>query len=101
MPPSIDWRLPELIKVFCRVPSLSMLPPAPSDSALKGSSGESSWTLRGDSKSDGVGEGKMGGGEKNLWGMPSSPSDVAECGEMIRTVLPVLVFVGRGRSKVH
>ena len=43
----------------------------------------------------------MGGGEKNLFGLPSSPSDVAECGEMIRTVLPVLVFVGRGRSNVH
>lgn len=43
----------------------------------------------------------MGGGENNLVDPPSSPSDVAECGEMIRTVLPVLVFIGRGRSSVH
>lgn len=57
--------------------------------------------LRGDSKSDGGEEGRMGGEEKNLCGMPCSPSDVAECGEMIRTVLPVLDFVGRGRSNVH
>lgn len=43
----------------------------------------------------------MGGGENNFCGRPCSPSDVAECGEMIRTVLPVLVFVERGRSKVY
>ena len=39
-----------------------------------------------------------------MCGMASSPSDVAECGEMIRTVLPVLpvfVLAGRGRSNVH
>ena len=100
-PPVTDWRLPELIKVFCRVPSSSTLPPVPSDPALKGSCGESSCMLLGDSKSGGGEEGKMGGGENNLVDRPSSPSDVAECGEMIRTVLPVLAFIGRGRSSVH
>lgn len=42
----------------------------------------------------------MGGGEKNLCGMPCSPSDVAECGDIIRTVLPVLDFIGRWRSNI-
>ena len=54
-----------------------MLPLAPSESALKGSSGESSSVLREDSNSDG-GEGNMAGGENNLWGIPCSLSDVAE-----------------------
>lgn len=100
-PSVLDCRLPELLNVFCRVSSSSVLLPAPSDPALKGSWGDSSWMLPGDSISDGGEDGRMGGGEKNLCGMPSPPSDVAECGEMIRTVLPVFVLVGRGRSNVH
>ena len=79
MPPEAvsDWRLPEFLKVFCSVPSSIVLPLAPSESALKGSSGESSSMLREDSKSDG-GEGNLAGGENNLWGIACSLSDVAE-----------------------
>ncbi len=79
----------------------SVLSPGPSELALKGSSDDSPSMLLEGSKSDGGEEGNVGGGEKNLCGMPCSLSDVAECGEMMRTVLPVFVFVGRGRSKVH
>ena len=98
--PVFDWRLPEFLKVFCSVPLSTMLLPASSESTLKGSSGESSSTLGENSRSVGE-EGNVGEGENNLCGMQCSPSDVAECGEMIRTVLPVLVLVERGRSKVH
>ena len=80
------------------MPSSSVLPPAPSDSALNGSSGESSSTACGD-KSSAAGEmGSIGGGEKKVRGMACSP---AEWGEMIRTVLPVFDFVERGRSRVR
>ena len=98
--PVFDWRLPEFLKVFCSVPLSTMLLPASSESTLKGSSGESSSTLGENSRSAGE-EGNVGEGENNLCGMQCWPSDVAECGEMIRTVLPVLVLVERGRSKVH
>ncbi len=37
-------------------------------------------------------------GEAKCCSVPFSVSDEAECGEMIRTVLPVLVFGTRGRS---
>ena len=40
-------------------------------------------------------------GGKKPPGMPCSSSDVAECGDMIRTVLPVLVLVARGMSNCH
>ena len=72
-----DWKLPEFLKVFCSVPSSIALPLSPLESALKGSSGESSWILGEDSDSDG-GEGNIAGGEDNLWGIPCSLSDVAE-----------------------
>ena len=98
--PVMDWRWPEFFKVFCNVSSSTGLSTAPSGSALKGSWGESFSLLGEDSKFDGV-DGSIGGGEKSLCWMPCSPSDVAECGEMIRTVLPVLDLVERGRSNVH
>ena len=75
--PVFDCKLPEFLKVFCSVPSSTVLLPAPSESALKGSSGESSSTVGEDNKSDG-GEENMGGGEKSVRGMPCSSSDVAE-----------------------
>ena len=54
-----------------------------------------------DKSSDGGEVGHIGGGEKKVRGMACSPSDVAEWGEMIRTVLPVFVFVARGRSRIR
>ena len=87
--------------MFCRVPSSSVLPPAPSESALNGSSGESSSMACGDKSSGGGEVGGIGGGEKKVRGMACWPSDVAEWGEMMRTVLPVFVFVERGRSRVR
>ena len=57
--------------------------------------------LWGNGGSGGGEEESMGGGEKNLCGMPYSASDVAECGEMIRTVFPDFGLVERGMSDVH
>lgn len=42
------WRFPELVNVFRRVPSSSVLPAVPSDPALKGSPADSSSELSGE-----------------------------------------------------
>lgn len=90
--------LPELVRVFCRVPSSPVL--TSPQSALKESANASS-RLVADSVSGGGEEVKSRGGGKGICCMPSLSSDVAEWGDMIRTVLPVLGLGERGKSVVH
>ena len=80
--------------MFCCVVSSSLLKP-PSDSALKGSADDSSSGLWKDSVFGGGDVRARDGGEKS----PSSLPDVAECGDIIRTVLLVLDLVTRGISR--
>ena len=82
--------------MFCRVLSSSILKP-PSDSALKGSADDSSSGLWKDSVFGGGDVRVRDGGEKS----PSSLPDVAECGDIIRTVLLVLDLVTGGISREH
>ena len=86
-----------MLSVFRLVLSSSSVLAPPSDSALKGSAnGSSSAILK--ELILGGGEVRIRDGGKKSLGMPCSSSDVAECGDMIRTVLPVLVLVVRGIS---
>ena len=82
--------------MFCRVLSSSILKP-PSNSALKGSADDSSSGLWKDSVFGGGDVRVRDGGEKS----PSSLPDVAECGDIIRTVLLVLDLVTGGISRKH
>ena len=82
--------------MFCRVLSSSILKP-PSNSALKGSADDSSSGLWKDSVFGGGDVRVRDVGEKS----PSSLPDVAECGDIIRTVLLVLDLVARGISGEH
>ena len=83
---------PAFVKVLRRVPSSSVLDPAPSDSAPKGSSGDSSSELSGDAASGGGEVGRLREESYNPSGMPCWCSESAEWGEMIRTVLTILVL---------
>lgn len=95
------FKSPELFKVLRRVPSSwALLPPA-SDSAPNGSSDVSPSELSGDKRPAGGGDTMArAGGEKKRC-VPFSTSDEAECGEIMRTVLPVLDFETRGMSALR
>ncbi len=91
----------ELVNVFCRVPSSSVLPAVPSDPALKGSSADPSSELSGEVAPINCGDAGVRDGVKNSFGMPCPPSNVAEWGDMIRTVLTVFDLWGREISKLE
>lgn len=89
----------ELLNVLGCVSSSSVLPVVPSDPALKGSSAEPSLELAKDRTSAETGVAGVRDGAKKPSGMPFSPSEVAEWGDIIRTVLTAFVLRGRGTSE--
>ena len=83
-----------------KAPSSSTLLAVPSDLALKGSSGASSFGFSGGNDPGGGVDMTSRVEEENSGGNPLSSSEVAEWGEIIRTVLPVFAL-GRGTSWAH